>query len=112
MLYGKINPPASSTQQVTPFSAITQTADLMAVIARPYPLGATKVNFEVVFGNGEISGNTVTNFRSILNLNTTLGKSKLVTWGLDDSVILNEIATQMGTNVIEVLTGTTGMYGI
>ena len=45
-------------------------------------------------------------------MNTTLGKSKIETWGLDDSVILNEIATQMGTNVLEVLTGTTGMYGI
>jgi hypothetical protein len=107
MLYGKINPPASTVHQSTPFSSTTETADLMMVIARPYILGSTKVNFEVVFGNGDISGNTVTNFRNILSSNTTLGKSSLESWGLDDSIILSEVAAQMGTNIIEVLTGAT-----
>lgn len=54
MLYGKINPPATSVEQTTPFSAITKTADLMVVIARPYALGATNVNFQVSFGEGEL----------------------------------------------------------
>ena len=111
MLYGKINPPASTIHQATPFSSTTETADLMMVIARPYILGSTKVNFEVIFGNGDISGNTVTNFRSILSSNVTLGRSSLESWGLDDSVILTEVATQMGTNIIEVLTGTTNNGG-
>lgn len=112
MLYGKINPPATTIHQVTPFSSTTETANLMIVIARPYVLGSTNVNFEVIFGNGDISGNTVTNFRSIINHNTTLGKSSLESWGLDDSVILTEVATKMGTIVIEVLTGTTNNGGI
>lgn len=111
MLFGKINPPASTVHQVSPFSSTTQTAELMAAIARPYLLGSSKVNFEVIFGNGDISGDTVTNFISVTNSNITLGKSSLESWGLDDSIILSEIATQMGTNVVEILTGTTNNYG-
>lgn len=111
MLFGKINPPASVVHQISPFSSTTQTADLMMAIARPYRLGSTKVNFEVIFGNGDISGDTVTNFVSVTNSNTTLGKSSIESWGLDDSIILNEIAVQMGTNIVQVLTGSTDNYG-
>jgi hypothetical protein len=112
MIFGIINPPASTVHQVSPFSSTTQTANLITAIARPYQLGSTKVHFEVIFGNGNISGDTVTNFVSVVNSNTTLGQSSIESWGLDDSVILGEIATQMGTNIVQILTGSTDNYGI
>lgn len=111
MLYGKINPPAVSVVQVTPFSSTTITADLMVVIARPYALGSTNVNFQVTFGNGEISGDTITSFENIINSNIILGQEQIKSWGLDDTVIMNEIAKDMGTQVIATYTGSTGRFG-
>ena len=112
MIFGKINPPATTVHQVTPFSSTTQTADLMIAIARPYCLGSTKVRFEVIFGNGDISGDTVTNFVSVVDSGVILGKSSIESWGFDDSVILGEIATEMGTSIVQILTGSTNNYGV
>ena len=51
MLYAKINPAATYTVQVSPFSATTTQCSYMTAYARPYALGAEQTNFQVQFGN-------------------------------------------------------------
>jgi hypothetical protein len=104
MLYAQITPAAEKTTQVTPFSAITESADLMFAVARPYTLGATRVNFQVTFGNGTIANNQVSNFVELLSSNVTLTSGELSNWGTDDSVVLSTIAAKLGTTSIGIYT--------
>lgn len=46
-----------------------------------------------------------------MSLNTNLTQEELQSWGVDDSVVMKEIAIKMGTNVIETFTGSTGYFG-
>ena len=50
MLYAKINPAATYTNQVSPFSATTTQCNYMTAYARPYAVGAEQTNFQVQFG--------------------------------------------------------------
>jgi len=104
MLYAQITPAAEKTTQVTPFSAITESADLMLAVARPYTLGASRVNFQVTFGNGTITDGKVSNFQELLSSNVTLTSDELSNWGTDDSVVLGTIATKLGTTSLGVYT--------
>lgn len=104
MLYLQITPAAEKTTQVTPFSAITESADLMFAVARPYTLGASRVNFQVTFGNGTITDGKVSNFQELLSSNVVLNSEEISNWGTDDSVILGAIATKLGTTSIGVYT--------
>jgi hypothetical protein len=104
MLYAQITPAAEKTTQVTPFSAITESADLMYAVARPYTLGTTKVNFQVTFGNGTITNGKVSNFQELLSSNINLSGDELSNWGTDDSVVLSTIATKLGTTSVAVYT--------
>lgn len=103
MLYAQITPAAEKTTQVTPFSAITESADLMFAVARPYTLGASRVNFQVTFGNGTITDGKVSNFQELLSSNVNLTSDELSNWGTDDSIVLSTIATKLGTT-------STGIY--
>lgn len=104
MMYSQITPAAEKTTQVTPFSAITESANLMSAVARPYILGATKVNFQVTFGNGTITDNQVSNFAELLSTNVILTSDELSNWGTDDSVVLEAIATKLGATSLGVYT--------
>ncbi len=97
MIYLQITPAAEKTTQVTPFSAITEYADLMCATARPYTLGASRVNFQVTFGTATIVNNQVSNFSELLNTNVVLNSDEISNWGTDDSVILETIANKLGT---------------
>lgn len=110
MIYGKINPPAEKIDQVTPFSSVTYSADIMAVVARPYILGSNQVNFVVWFGNATVSGTTVTDYLPIMNSNIVLSGEEITTWGTDDSKILRDIAVKLGTSVTDVLSGDTSPF--
>jgi hypothetical protein len=102
MLYAQITPAAEKSIQLNPFSAITESADLMFAVARPYALGATKVNFQVTFGNGTITDDKVSNFQELLSSNVTLTSDELSNWGTDDSVVLGTIAAKLGTTSLGV----------
>ena len=104
MLYLQITPAAEKTTQVTPFSAITESADLMYAVARPYTLGASRVNFQVTFGIGTIADNQVSNFVELLNTNVVLTSEEFSNWGTDDTVILETIASKLGTTSLGVYT--------
>lgn len=106
MIFGKIDPVASVIQQTTPFQTTTITGSYMTAIARPYMLGANEVNFQVIYGNATLDENgKVTSFQQVFSDNTLLTGSAIATWGEDDSVILEAIAAQQGTTVVEIVTG-------
>ena len=107
MIFGKINPEATVVQQTTPFGGTTIKGAYMTAVARPYVLGANQVNFQVVYGNCtfDTGSGEVTNFQQIFSDNIVLSGSVISTWGEDDAVILDAIATQQGTTVTEIVSG-------
>lgn len=112
MLLAKISPAAKQIVQTTPFETSEVSAEYMSAIARPYTLGASKVNFEVVFGNLVESPKPGTeevsqNFVRVTTSQVTLEGEELASWGTDDSVILSAIAAKLGTSVVStVVVGT------
>ena len=42
-----------------------------------------------------------------MKINEILTESQLSGWGTDDSIVLHAIATNLGANVVGILTGTT-----
>jgi hypothetical protein len=64
----------------------------MYVIANPYTLGSTSVNFELTFGNGDIVNNKVSTFTPVTKGIVTLSGDDISNWGTDDTYILNKIA--------------------
>ena len=106
MLVAKISPTAKLVVQPTPFESTVIEADYMTALARPYTLGATKVNFEVVYGNiveSPVHGSDVLvrQFKSVTNSQLVLEGPELSSWGIDDSVVLVAIAEKVGTTVVE-----------
>ena len=105
MLYGKITPVAQIIKQVTPFSSTTIEAHYMTALARPYGIGSTKVNFEVVFGNTKTNENDeVVGFERLNSYQVTLEGSELSTWGTDDTIILQIIASKLNVSVSDFIT--------
>lgn len=111
MLFGKISPAAQIVKQVTPFEQQTITTDWITAIARPYVLGATQVNFQVSYGNfvkdetGKITG-----FTNLFNDNVVLSGEIITAWGNNDAIILDAIAEQQGTEVIETIDADINLY--
>lgn len=113
MLVAKINPTASFAKQENPFSATSVTADSITVLARPYLLGASEVNFEVVFGNVTPAVAEVVaaegvqaqparpaQFQQVANHMITLTKDELSNWGTDDLTAMEAVAAKLGTAVV------------
>jgi hypothetical protein len=105
MLYAKITPAAEKIEQVTPFSSVTQTADYMSALARPYGLGSESVNFEILFGNITFDeNNQPVRFQNVLSSNLKLTAQQLQNWGTDDSVVLQQIASILGVTIESYVT--------
>jgi hypothetical protein len=118
MLLAKINPAASFTSQSGPFVASeTITADYLTALARPYLVGATQTNFEVLFGTytpavdgveasegvGEVQAQPA-KFNHIQSSQVILTSEELANWGTDDSVVLTAIASKLGTSIVSTTT--------
>lgn len=111
MLLAKISPAASFTSQDGPFAQPTiVTADSLTAIARPYVAGASKTNFEVIFGTYtpavEASEGVVAQsakFGRVQSSQVVLSAEELSSWGTDDSVLLEAIAAKLGTSVVETV---------
>ena len=112
MLVGKINPAASFAKQENAFTITTLSADSIAVVARPYVLGAKEVNFEVLFGNIVPATDAVeasegvdaveavpAQFIQVTSQSLVLSKQELENWGVDDEVALFAVANKLGANV-------------
>lgn len=108
MLLAKISPAAKQIVQTNPFESSEVSAEYMSALARPYALGASKVNFEVLFGNLVESPKPGTeevsqNFVRVTGANVELEGEELASWGTDDSVVLSAIAAKLGTSVVSTL---------
>jgi hypothetical protein len=107
MLLAKINPPAITVRQNSPFEEPTQVlGDLMRVIAERYELGSNKVRFQVSFGfieqpNQESIMMNKPNFKVIHFDSVILEGEDIETWGEDDTVIMELIASKFNTQVVE-----------
>jgi hypothetical protein len=105
MLYAKITPSAEKVIQTTPFSSTTITADYMSALARPYGLGANVVNFEVLFGNITFNENQQPiSFQNVVSSQLILEGDQLQNWGIDDTIILQEMATILGLTIESFVT--------
>ena len=109
MLIAQISPAAQIVTETNPFAPATTEAAYMAVIARPYALGTTTVNFQVTYGTltpapEDSAAGTLPSFQGLFNTYITLSGDQLTAWGIDDTVILNEIATVVGTEIVETIT--------
>jgi hypothetical protein len=113
MIFGRIEPVLSMVTQNSLFNPTPQfiTGSYITAMATPYPLGAHKVNFRVSYGNCEFTDGQVTNFKIVHQDNVTLEGQDIETWGTDDSVILDIIATKQGTTVVEVVSGEENNFG-
>ncbi len=106
MLFAKINPPAITVRQTSPFDEPTQIlGELMKVTAERYELGSNKVRFQVAFGYliqpGEMGNtNNKPSFQVIHFDGITLEGADIESWGQDDTVIIDIIATKMNTSVV------------
>lgn len=108
MLLAKISPAAKQIVQTSPFESSEVTAEYMSALARPYALGASKVNFEVVFGNlvespKPGSEELVQQFVRVTSSSVVLEGEELASWGTDDLVVLNAIAAKLGTSIVSTL---------
>lgn len=104
MLLAKINPPAKSVKQDTPFSALVEVVgDHMRVVADKYELGSNKVRFQVSFGFLLPNGTDEFIYQTIHRDTIVLQGAELTDWGTDDSVIFSKIAVKLSLTVVEMV---------
>lgn len=117
MLLAKISPAATFTSQENPFAQPTTiTAEYLTAAARPYVAGAAQTNFEVIFGSyvPAVAGVEASEgvdavqakpaqFVRIQSSGVVLSAEELASWGTDDSVLLDAIASKLGTSVAETV---------
>ena len=113
MIFGQINPVLSLATQDTLFNPSPEfiTGSYITAVANNYPLGNNQVNFRVSYGNCVIESGSVTQFNVVHSDNVILSGSTISTWGEDDSVILEAIATAQGTTVVAIVSGSANMFG-
>jgi len=106
MIFATINPAATQVQNKGPFGESTiVSGSAMTAIARPYKLGADKTRFEVLYGNVVMGVDGVIAFERVTQQEVTLTSDQLSTWGSDDTTALHIIASQVGTTVTGIVSG-------
>lgn len=103
MLLGKLASPAVKVYQNGAFSTTATNADYMIVSTQRFVIGEDKVSFELRFGNIIIE-NEKERFDVLIRENLQMTSDELATWGTDDSVLLDLIATKLGATLTEKLT--------
>jgi hypothetical protein len=108
MLLAKINPAATFVSQDNPFAQpTTTTADYLTALARPYVAGASQTNFEIQFGTytPAVEGEQPqpAKFNRVQSSQLVLTADELASWGTDDSVLLEAVASKLGTSVVETV---------
>jgi hypothetical protein len=105
MLVSKITPTAKKIINSDIFNVTTEDLDHMTVIARPYVAGASKVNFQINFGNlkGDLENNQNLKFNQGTSTRIDLTSDELSTWGTDDSVLLQIVANKLNLTILETI---------
>ena len=98
MLLGKLATPALKVVQNGAFDTTSISAEYMAVSTSRFVIGEDKTIFQLRFGN-IIVENDEERFDIVLRENIDLTSEELATWGTDDSVLLDIIATKLGTTI-------------
>lgn len=109
MIFGQISPVISLAQQTDLFDQTTSyiTGSYIAAVANQYALGTNQVNFRVMYGNCTFESGSVVTFQTVYATNVVLSGSTITTWGEDDSIILEALANEQGTSIINVVSGST-----
>lgn len=103
MLLGKLETPAVKVYQTSAFNTTAASAEYMVVSTQKYVIGSSDVIFELRFGN-IVTENNEERFDIVLRENIKMTSDELSTWGTDDSVVLDIIATKLGTSITEKVT--------
>ena len=103
MLLGKLASPAVKVYQNGAFSTTAANADYMVVSTRRFVIGEDEVSFDLRFGN-IITENGKERFDVLIREDVQMTSSELATWGTDDSVLLDLIATKLGATLTEKVT--------
>jgi len=103
MLLAKVNPPAITFRQESPFTQPTQvSAEWMLVFTERYAMGATKARFNTVFGFLVPDGIDRFRFERVHQQSAEFTSEELADWGTDDTVIFEKVAQKYGISVVEV----------
>jgi hypothetical protein len=103
MLLAKLQTPATKVYQVSPFETKTATAEYMVVAAQKYVIGTEDVTFELRFCN-IIEENDEERLDIVNRMTIVLTQEELITWGTDDSVLLDLVAAKLNNSVVEKIT--------
>lgn len=104
MLFAKINPQAIVANLNGPFDLQTTYAQYMTAIANPYRLGDYTVNFTIYYGDFILDDqDNPIGFNTKLTNSATMSAPITQNWGTDDSYMLNALAVQQGTAVVEFI---------
>ena len=113
MIFGQINPVLSLATQDTLFNPSPDfiTGSYITAVANNYLLGDNQVNFRVSYGNCTFESGSVVAFNVVHSNSVILSGSTISTWGEDDSVILEAIATAQGTTIVAIVSGSANTFG-
>jgi hypothetical protein len=100
MLLGKLTTKATKIYQNGAFDTTTATADYIVVSTEKFVIGAEKATFELRFGNIIVESEEE-RFDVLLRDKIEMTSDELSTWGTDDSVLLDLIATKLGNSITE-----------
>lgn len=100
MLLGKLGTPALKSYTISPFETKIVEAWYIAVKAERYVIGEPKVGFELRFGNLKIKDEKK-EFEIVTRAKLELTNEELISWGTDDSVVLDLIAAKLGNTITE-----------
>lgn len=100
MLLGKLAVSATKVYQNGAFGSKVATADYIVVSTQRFVIGEDRTSFELRFGN-IITENEKERFDIVLRESLEMSAEELTTWGTDDSVVLDLIATKIGSSITE-----------
>jgi hypothetical protein len=105
MLFAKISPTAKAAKQIDALDVSFTECHWMTATTE-YRLGQNNTKFQIIFGN--FTANPDPNqpaenlFQRTFTVFIDFTSQELSTWGEDDSVVFNIIASKIGTSIIEV----------
>lgn len=103
MLYAKISPSAKAVKLNGLFDASIIDADYMTAFADPYGLGTDSVVFKVNFGVVELENGNPASFTVYNTMYITLDEAQISTWGTNDQVVLEEIASVLNLSILQFI---------
>ena len=100
MIIAKINPGITVTNQESPFATATSATHLwFTAVVQRYLTGASTYGVNVVYGDATEETGIPIDFTKKGSTRVEFDASELSTWGTDDVVLLQLIATKVGLSI-------------